>query len=136
MKRSLLICFIIFSFSVKGQSPVAKPFVFDSSTFNNSTLNHIVDYKKYFKEASFYDLQIYNPSVGLLENYSFISENQYDRKDKGALIYRSKYLLYFNSNVVLTPFTSRHIDSFNPYGVSNIGDAITLGVINTIFKKN
>lgn len=134
MKKIVFICFIILSFTVKGQIPAAKPFLYDSSKFNIS--NHIKNYKKYFKEASFYDLQIYNPSVGLIENYSFISDNQYDRKDKMTLIYGSKYLLNFNSNVVLSPLTSRPIDSFNPYGVSDIRGAIALGMLNTIFKKN
>lgn len=124
------------TFVIEAQVPKAKLTFYILNQVDNSFESPILGYKKYFAKAAFYDIQVYNPSVGLLESYSFISDSQYDKKDQTSLIYRSQYLFNFNSNAILTPFLGRHIDSFNPYGVSNIGEAFALGVINTILKKN
>lgn len=45
---------------------------------------------------------------------------------------------YFNStpNTLLIGLTRRHIDSFNPYGASNLEEAFALGLINKFLNKD
>ncbi|WP_339888795.1 hypothetical protein [uncultured Flavobacterium sp.] len=131
----LLLLFII-SASCFGQKPSKSLYFMSFSNENRAFQKPVIDFKKFDFNASSFDLQIYNPSIGLFENYNYVAENQFERSDKMILNYTRNQPLNWNSTPLLNSLTRRYIDSFNPYGVSNIGEAFALGVINTILNKN
>jgi hypothetical protein len=130
-----LLLFII-STSCLGQKPNKSLYIMSLSNEISTFRKPIIDFKKFDFKANSVDLQIYNPTIGLFENYHYIAEYQFERADKMILIYSSNQFLNWNSTPILNLLTSKRIDSFNPYGVSNLGEAFALGVINTLLHKN
>lgn len=104
----------------------------DVNTFQNPT----IDFKNIDFKINYYGLQVYNPSIGLFENYRFVTENQFERSDKMILIPTNDQYFSLNSNSFFNPYNNRRIDSFNPYGASNVGEFFALGVINMLLNKN
>ena len=87
MKKKLTLLLLFLTFVIEAQvPPKAKSSFYTLNQANSSFQSPIVGYKNYFAKIAIYDLQVYNPSVGLLENYSFVSDNQFDKKDKTSLI--------------------------------------------------
>lgn len=127
---------MILSFTTEAQAPKAKPLFYSLNQINDSFKSPVLDYKNYFANTANYDLQIYSPTIGLFENYSFVSENQYDRKDEFSSLYKTKYLLYVNSAGINMPFNNNRVDSLNPYGATSIGQLIGIGLINTLLNIN
>lgn len=127
---------LVFSCTVNGQNSNKSLYFISTLTVDNTFQKPSVNFKKVNFNTSSFDLHIYNSSLGLFENYIYIADNQYEKSDKMFLNYSHNY--YFNStpNSLLNVLTGRHIDSFNPYGVSNLGEAFALGLFNTFFGKN
>jgi hypothetical protein len=131
----LLLIFII-STSCFGQKPNKSLYIMSFSNEISTFQKPIIDFKKFDFKANSVDLQIYNPTIGLFENYHYIAENQFERADKMILNYSRNQFLNWNPTPILNLLTNRRTDSFNPYGVSNLGEAFALGVINTLLHKN
>ena len=134
MKKILTLVLLFLTFVIEAQEHKTKSLFYYLNQSDNTFESPILEFKNYFAKASFYGLQIYNPSVGLLENYSFVSDNQYERKDELSLIYRNKQYINFNSASINFPLSSNRVDSFNPYGSTSIGQSIGLGLINTLLN--
>jgi hypothetical protein len=131
----LLLIFII-STSCFGQKPSKSLYFMSFSNEISAFQKPIIDFKKFDFKANSVDLQVYNPTIGFFENYYYKDDNQYERSDKMMLNYTTGQALNLNSIPLLNLLTGRRIDSFNPYGVSNLGEAFALGVINTLLHKN
>lgn len=134
MKKILTLVLLFLTFVIEAQEHKTKSLFYYLNQSDNSFESPILNFKNYFTKASFYGLQVYNPSIGLLENYSFVSDNQYERKDELSLIYRNKQYINFNSACINSPLSSNRVDSFNPYGSTSIGQSIGLGLINTLLN--
>jgi hypothetical protein len=87
MKKILTLALLTLPFVIEAQTPKTKPLFYSLNQINDSFKSPVLDYKNYFEKAAFYDLQIYSPTIGLIENYSFVSDNQYDRNDEFSLVY-------------------------------------------------
>lgn len=124
---------MIFSLQVKAQAPFAKPILYN---LENKTLNPIVANKDYFKGASYYDLQVFNSSIGLFDNFTFINENQYEKSNKMNLIYSRWQPINGNITSLISPFFPNRADSFNPSGSSDFKSVLSIGLINLLLNKN
>lgn len=136
MKNYFIFYFLILTFIVKGQIPNAKPIFYDLNSSNNSIQNHKTDYKNYFAKTAFYNLQIFNPTIRLFENYNYVSENQFERSDKMIFIYAKTPLVSSNVSSFTSPFFSNKPDSFNPSGATDFKSALGIGLINLLLNKN
>ena len=131
---SLIFCLIFCSYGY-SQNPNKSLYFMTSSTLNNTFQRPSINFEKVNFNSSLFDLQIYNSSLGLFENYKYLSDNQYEKSDKMLLTYTRYYCFNSSINSPLNILTRRHIDSFNPYGVSSLGEAFALGLVNTFLGK-
>lgn len=122
---------LVFTYSVYSQNPSKSLYFIASSALNNTFQKPIINFKKVNFNTSSFDLQMYNSSLDLFEKYIYIADNQYEKSDKMLLDYTRNYCFNSTPNSLINILTTRHIDSFNPYGVSNLGEAFALGLINT-----
>jgi hypothetical protein len=136
MKKILTLALLTLPFVIEAQTPKTKPLFYSLNQINDSFKSPVLDYKNYFEKAAFYDLQIYSPTIGLIENYSFVSDNQYDRNDEFSLVYRTNQRMNINSASLYMPFNNNRVDSLNPYGARSIGESLGLGLINTLLNIN
>lgn len=136
--RSILkiLFFLTISFSCFGQELSKNLYFMSFSKDMNTLQNPTINLKKINFKINSYGLQVYNPSIGLFENYRFVTENQFERSDKMILIPTNDQYFSLNSNSFFNPYNNRRIDSFNPYGASNVGEFFALGVINMLLNKN
>ena len=135
MKIYFVFCLIIMSFTGKGQTISLKPLLYDLNQANNSILVQSVNCKNYFAKASSYDLQIFNATIGLFENYHYSTENQYKKSNSMSLIYSKAPFLSSNISSSIYPFVGNK-DSFNPSGATDFKSALGVGLINLLLNKN
>jgi len=84
--------------------------------YNDFTLNFKrIDFSK--NNISFSE---YNPTTGLNDNYSLINDEH---------VYTNSSFLFQNN------IRGPKIDSFNPYGASNIQTSLVLGTFNKLLDK-
>jgi hypothetical protein len=130
-----LVLVFVFSYCGHAQNPSKSLYFRVNSTADTAFQKPIIHFQKPTFNASLFDLQIYNPSMGLFENYIYIADTVYKKSDKMNLNYTCNYFFNSSSNTLLNPLRRRHIDAFNPYGVSNLGGAFALGLLNLFLKK-
>jgi len=81
--------------------------------------NYSLQFKKYNFTNNNYSFSIYNQTTKLNDLYSINND------------------LFFYSNstkFMRNDFKSNKIDSFNPYGAPNFGNALVSGVLSSLFK--
>ncbi len=130
----LLICGFLGS-SIYAQSKDSlkvKTFNFFKSDFkqNNRTF-HLKKIRLTSSDAYF---SYYNKTTHLYDNY-LIVHNKFSYSNSSPNYYNN-FIFYTDNNLLLENyFKHNKRDSFNPNGVSNIGEALFYGVLESIFKK-
>lgn len=106
--------------------------IYLSNNTTNSSSKLILKTPKFNFKTAYFDIQLYNPSIGYYENYAITNNNQFIKSDKLMLLFPQ-----INNWVIpLHPFLNTKPDSFNPYGTSNLKTAIGMGIINLFLNKN
>ncbi|AUC76393.1 hypothetical protein [Olleya sp. Bg11-27] len=93
--------------------------VFKVLKFDFTATSYTLDYKSVGHIPNTYQFFAYNPMTALTDRYSV---------NNGNFIYNTSNLVLENN------FRANKIDSFNPYGVSNIGSALIFGVFGKLFN--
>lgn len=134
MKAFLLFILISFS-SLFGQTKSETYSIYSYSIDTSSIQKPTFDYKKINFSAFAFNLQVYNPSIGLLENFNFKRENQFEKTDKMTLVYFNNQYFTSSSLPLFTPFLNTRKDSFNPSGAVDFKSAIGVGLLNFLLNK-
>lgn len=114
---------IVSSTSLYAQSTNPLNIQYDLS--NNFKLdflfkNFALDFKRIDFSKNNISFSEYNPTTGLNDNYSLINDEH---------VYTNSSFLFQNN------IRGPKIDSFNPYGASNIQTSLVLGTFNKLLDK-
>lgn len=123
IKILLIITFFGFGSLLCAQSKGAlllKPVSVALINFNNVAIGVDASFNKITYTNVPSTLSIYNPTTTLNDSYMLVGKDY----------------VFNSSSVVLENVTRRNkIDSFNPYGASNVKTAVGLGLVNSFLKK-
>lgn len=123
MKKTLLfLILLVSSISIYSQSIdllLTKTNLFKKHQFSFKTSDYTIDFKKIDFSKSNMQFSSYNQTTKLNDIY-VLNNNRFS--------YSKSSLLFENIS------RGNKIDSFNPYGTSNIGSALIFGVIGSILK--
>lgn len=117
----VILLLLIGSFTIKAQTKKLNLNAFRLQySFLNTTSNNLVFKIDNIETTNKYTFSVYN---GFLKTNEFYSD--------GSLNFEqvSSRMLWKND------FRTQKIDSLNPYGSNNFGQAVLSGVINTFFNK-
>tara|TARA_R110002050_G_scaffold129304_2_gene250834 strand:+ start:2049 stop:2426 length:378 start_codon:yes stop_codon:yes gene_type:complete len=122
IKTLIFLTLLVFSTSIYAQSKdslLTETNLLKSFNFNFKTNNYAIDFKNIDFSKNNLLFSSYNETSKLNDIYLLNND---------SLIY-SKSSLIFENN-----FRGNKIDSFNPYGTSNISSALIFGLIGYIIK--
>jgi hypothetical protein len=126
MKKSIVFGLLLFPFFIFAQDGlnffVAKPKLNTASVINSTSFQFkgqkfILSPLKFIPEAEF---TVYNKTTQLNDFYYVKKDTFYYQKSA-----------FIPENHMFQP----KLDSFNPSGASDLGSAVIIGIINTVFGK-
>ncbi|EGV44692.1 hypothetical protein BZARG_1541 [Bizionia argentinensis JUB59] len=125
LKTKLIITLLTFGTSVYAQSK--DSLITINNVFNSVSLNSNIN-------STSYDLDLNNINLPT-KNLLFSSINKTTQLNDNYLVINEAYI-YHNSNFLFeNKFKGSRIDSYNPYGASNINSALFLGVVGVFLNK-
>lgn len=116
---SILLFFCTAIYAQSKNSLLTKNKLFKSFKFDFKTNNYTLNFKKIDFSKKNLLFSSYNEITKLNDTYS-LNNNSFTYN-------KSSFMLENN-------FRGHKIDSFNPYGTSNVGSALIFGLINSILK--
>ena len=122
IKTVLFLILLVFSTLIYAQSKdslLTKTNVFKSLNFDFKTNDYTIGFKNIDFSKNNQLFSSYNETTKLNDIYLLNND---------SFIYSKSSLLFKNS------FRGNKINSFNPYGTSNIGSALIFGLIDSILK--